>query len=138
MKRLSIQRDERGLALAKLVIVVAVIGLLVAMALLAYQQKAVRAHRVHAQEALLQAVQNMERYFVFHNSYENAVVSPVQSPRSGTAVYTLAFEGEPNGRAFTVRATPDASGVNRNDGFLEITSTGIRRSEAGHDGWPAP
>lgn len=139
---------QRGFTLIELMIAVVVVAILAAIALPSYRSSVVRSNRADAQQALLVAAQNLERFYATNGAsgYVGSSVSPTQSPTSGTAVYQLAFTagvGNPSANAFVIRATPVAGGVNANDGYLEIDQQGVKRWDknnngainAGEDNW---
>jgi type IV pilus assembly protein PilE len=127
-------KPESGFTLTELLIVVSIIGILAAIAYPSYQQYVVRANRADAQQALLQAAQSAERYFVAANTYVGVTISPTRSPEGGTQVYSIATQGTVGANTYVLRATPVSSGANRNDGYLEITSTGLKRWDRNNDG----
>jgi len=135
----SARRPVQGFTLIELMITVAVIALLATIALPSYRGYVVRANRTDAQQTLLRAAQALERYYVTNGSSgytgaTRATFGYTQSPISGAAVYQLDFPSMPSQSAFTIRATPQAGTVNANDGYLEITSTGVKIWQ-GHADW---
>ena len=62
-------QHKTGLTLIELVVVLAIISLLTALAMPAFQQSVIKAKRAQAQAALLQLMQQQERYYTQHNTY---------------------------------------------------------------------
>jgi type IV pilus assembly protein PilE len=140
-----------GFTLIELMITVAIVAILATIAYPSYRNAVIRSNRADAQQALLQAAQNMERYFATNgaNGYVGAPVTPSQSPSGSSAapVYNIAYGpglGNPSATAFVLRATPVAGKPNATDGFLEIDQQGVKRwdrnnsgsaLEAGEDNW---
>ncbi|MBS7725301.1 type IV pilin protein [Pseudomonas lalucatii] len=91
------RRDE-GFTLIELMIVVAVLGILAAIAYPNYTEYMDRARRAEAKTALMEGAQALERYYSVHGSYLDAdgnlaQVFSAQAPATGTPNYTLAAEG---------------------------------------------
>ncbi len=102
-----------GFTLIELMIVVAVVGILAAIAYPSYQCYVERSQRGSAIAVMMEASQFMERFFTTNSSYAQdtnsaAVTLPAaltSSPREGNATYDIALSNV-TGTTFTVTATP--------------------------------
>lgn len=126
---MPIVASARGFSLMELVIVIAVIGLLAAIAIPNYSEYVKRGHRTAVRGALLDTAQWLERVRTEHSSYAaRGATLPVgaQSPRSGTAVYTLALDPAPTATTYRLVATPVAGGPMGTDdcGVFTIDQSG--------------
>lgn len=109
-------RLARGFTLIEMMIVVAVIGILSAIAIPSYFEYVARANRAEAKAQLLEAAQFMQRFYSLHNAYDmerdgrTQVALPVsltRSPRTGSVRYNISIESS-SATAFVLRATPVA------------------------------
>lgn len=122
-------RSIRGFTLIELMVVVAVIGILVAIAVPSYQESVRKSRRGQAKADLAEAAQAMERYYTVNNTYVGANLAALgmsQSPKQGDPRYTLAFAGAVTASTFTLRAQPLGGQVADKCGALSLSNTGAK------------
>lgn len=130
-------RYSRGMTLIELMIVVAIVGILAAVAYPSYQDYVRRANRADAQADVLELAQWMERRFTTTNRYAaadgdfTATLPFNQTPRSGAARYNLTAVVGGTGQTFTLTATPAGGQVGDACGIMTINQLGVTTPAAG-------
>ena len=124
---------QKGFTLIELMIVVAVVGILSAIAYPSYAEYIRRGHRADARAGLLKAQQCLERAATATGVYPTALPNALQwKDAGGTADpskrYTIGFQAGNSNAAFTLVATRKAGTPQANDkcGDFTLTNTGVR------------
>lgn len=116
--------SSSGFTLIEVMIVVAIVGMLVAIALPSYRSHVERGDRAAARAGLLEAQQFMERYYSVNNTFTSAALpARLTSVPSNAAKYTIAV-GNLAANTFTLTATPLATV--QKCGNLTLTHTGVK------------
>ena len=118
-------KTMKGFTLIEVMIVVAIIGIIGAIAYPSYQDSVRRGRRADARAVLLEAAQFMERRATenLQAGYNNVAQADLntarlgRSPKDGTTIYyVIALSGQtPAGNTFTLTATPQATGGQNKD-----------------------
>jgi type IV pilus assembly protein PilE len=136
------KRSAGGLTLIEMMIVVAILGILVAIAYPAYQEQMRKGRRADAQAVLMQAVQVLERFYSENQRYDQdiagtafALPAPLQqAPRDGaTKFYDLSLQALA-AQTYTLRAVPRGAQTGDRCGTMTITHTGLQAA-AKDDCW---
>lgn len=121
---------SRGFTLIELMIVVAVVAILAAIAYPSYQDQVRKSRRGQAKAELVEYAQLAERFHTVQNTYAGFALPSTQSPRQGTAAYTIAIAGQTQA-GFTITATPQGRQTADRCGTLRINQAGAKSHTAG-------
>ncbi|WP_372966287.1 type IV pilin protein [Marinobacter sp.] len=129
---------NRGFTLIELMIVVAIIGIISAIAYPSYRENVMATHRANAQADLMELSQWMERKYLQQNYDYTGGGTPTlpqtQSPETGTAMYNLTLSAvSKNG--FTLQATPVGGQAGDRCKTLTLKHTGEKTATGGSDCW---
>ncbi len=127
---------QAAFTLIELMVVVAIVGILAAIAYPSYSDYVAKARRADAATVLMENSQWMERYFTQNNSYLNGAVNPVlpilEAPKDGgTKYYDIAFSGTNTQTTYTLTATPKGTMSSDACGTLTLTEAGAKGVSGG-------
>ena len=110
-------------------VVVAIIGIIAAIAYPAYNDFLVKSRRSAAATCLQQNAQFMERYYTTNLSYTGAPAPQLCDPDLN-GFYAISFSGAVTDRAYIIQAVPTSRQPDGLCGTLTINQQGVR-TEAG-------
>jgi len=127
-----------GFTLIELLIVLAILSILAAIAIPAYNKSIMKSNRSAAKTALLDLAAREEKYYTLNNAYSyssslsdlfpgSTLSFPINAPQSGSALYTIgAPTAAPSGNTFMITATPVTGSRQQGDqcGSFTIYGTG--------------
>jgi type IV pilus assembly protein PilE len=117
-----------GVTLIELMTVVAIMGILTAIAYPSYQQHVAKGRRAGAQAVLMDIAQRQQQYLLDARSYASDLATlGVSPPNDVAAYYTVSvalIAGPPPG--FSATATPKAGTAQANDPVLTIDNAGVK------------
>jgi type IV pilus assembly protein PilE len=117
---------QRGFTLVEIMIVIAVIGILSAIAFPSYQDYLIKGRRAAAQSHLMEIAQQQQQYLLDARAYAADLTTlNLTTPTDISTYYQIsvtASEGPPPN--FTITATPVSGSAQASDVTLSIDNTG--------------
>ena len=145
MHHSSLLRRYQGFTLIEVMIVVAIVGILSAIAYPSYAEYIRRGHRADARAGLLQAQQYLERAATATGNYPTSLPPalrwrlPDGITPDPTKRYTIDFQAGNTNAEYTLTATPQGAQTGDKCGTYTLSNTGVRGAagkksgESGYD-----
>ena len=131
---MKISKQQLGFTLIEILMVVAILGILAAIAIPSYNASRIRSGRAEAKGELMQVASDLERYFSSFNTYIDDA-TPLNTPtvadrdrttQNGLYVIDVDPGGSGIGTSFIATATPQGDQTADSCTTLTITNTGVR------------
>ncbi|MEP5766311.1 MAG: type IV pilin protein [Halieaceae bacterium] len=139
-------KRQQGFTLIEIMIALVILGILMAIALPAYNTQVVNTRVGECKAALLGFAQSMDKYYAVNYSYLDAAVSGADTGAPAGTLFppTCTIEGDmvtynltiqaSSATAYTLRATPASGSSQVGSGYLEVNSLGQRFHDKNNNG----
>lgn len=120
--------NDKGFTLIELMIVVAIIGVLAAIAYPSYQQYVIKTKRSDMMSEMHNIASEVQSRKLAQGAYSNALVAGLGGnyPKQGSALYTVSFTPDPLTANWTITATPNTGTQMAGDGNLTLNHQGVK------------
>lgn len=116
---------SRGFTLIELVITVAIVAILTAIAVPAYNDQVRKARRADGKSVTLQMAQALERWHTVNNTYAGFTGSPMNSPDDDNPHYIISADNL-SVTTYTITAEPQNAQTDDKCGELTLNQAGVR------------
>ena len=130
--KLSTERSQRGFTLIELMMVVAIVAILLAIALPAFNDQVIRGHRAAAKTEMLEISNRQQQFLLSDRAYANTATLAASGyglPAEVSDYYDFAVTiGAGTVPSFLITFTP--KGSQASDGDLTLNSAGVKTPAA--------
>lgn len=120
---------QQGFTLIELMIVVAIVGILSAIAYPSYAEYIRKGHRADARAGLLQAQQWLERAATATGTYPTTLPTALTWSGDASKRYDIAFQAGNTNAAYTLEAAPKGAQAGDKCGTYTLSNTGVRGAD---------